>query len=229
MYLRNVITIVVVVTMDLRLKTNSVLQVVGPSGSGKTQFVCNLLSRPELFQERINKIYWLQGTDEGETGETSKCMRRIGRHRMTVLHGFVEGWDKLAQKGDAIVIDDLFHESTKEKDFVNLFTKIARHRHVFVIFITQNLFHKGGNNRTQNLNVHYLALFRNPRDRTAIQYLARQVSPDNPKYLTAAFEDATSNIPHSYLFFDFTQDCPDYLRIRTDIFNKAITVYKQSQ
>lgn len=228
-YKQTIHVFIKVVVMDIRLKTDCVLQVVGPSGSGKTHFVCNLLSRPEIFQEKIKNVYWLQGTDEGEAGETAKCMRKLGRHhRITILHGFVDGWDKLAQKGDAIVIDDLFHESTKEKNFVNLFTKIARHRHVLVIFITQNLFHKGVNNRTQNLNVHYLALFRNPRDRTAIQYLARQVSPDNPKYLTAAFEDATSNKPHSYLFFDFTQNCPDHLRVRTDIFN-TVTIYKQAK
>ena len=34
---------------------------------------------------------------------------------------------------------------------------------------------------------------------------------------------------HGYLFLDFTQQCPDDLRVRADIFNaKGETVYKQS-
>ena len=210
--------------MDMRIKTDAVLQVVGPSGSGKTRFVCRLLNIPDIFAKPINNIYWLMGSQEGESSEIMKLMNK----RINFIHGFVEGWQELAKHGDAIVIDDLFHESTKEKGFINLFTKIARHRHVFVIFITQNLFHKGGHHRTQNLNVHYLCIFRNPRDKTIIDYLARQMFPENRKFLMSAFEDATNNKPHGYLFLDFTQECDDNLRVRTNILREdRIIVYKQ--
>lgn len=214
--------------MDLRLKTGAVLQVVGPSGSGKTHFVCRLLSKPNMFRDSINNIYWLQGTDEGEAGATQKCMKSLGK-RLKVFNGFVEGWEDMPKSNDALVIDDLFHESTKEKNFINLFTKIARHRNVFVVFITQNLFHQGGNHRTRNLNVHYLAVFRNPRDKTSIDYLARQMYPQNRKFLIDAFEDATANKPHAYLFFDFTQECDDAIRVRSNVLMEdgpGVTVYK---
>ena len=126
------------------------------------------------------------------------------------------------------MIDDLFIESTREKYFNNLFTKIARHRGVTVIFLTQNLFHQGGQHRTRNLNVHYLVIFKNPRDSTVIDFVARQAFSFNRKFLIDAYNDAVKNRPYAYLFLDFTQSCPDELRVRTDIFNSGgPTIYKQ--
>ena len=155
--------------MDLRFENASVIQVVGPSGCGKTLFVCSLLKDSTLyFRSGIRNIYWLMGSEEGETGETEKQLKSL--KNVHILNGFVEGWQSKPRRGDAVVIDDLFAESTKEENFNNLFTKIARHRGVTVIFITQNLFHQGGKHRTRNLNVHYLVLFKNPRDCTAIDY-----------------------------------------------------------
>ena len=216
--------------MDLRLQNDAVFQIVGPSGSGKTLFVTQLLAPDnDYFQRKIQKIYWLQGTQSGEKGETMHALKKL--KNVKILDGFVEGWMNLPRKDDVIVIDDLFAEANKEKDFNNLFTKIARHQGVTVIFITQNMFHQGGQHRTRNLNVHYLVLFKNPRDSSAINYIARQAYPSNPKFLVDAYEDATRLKPHGYLFIDFTQTCPEELRVRSDIFdsvNQQMVVYKQS-
>ena len=177
-----------------------------------------------MFKSDFKKIYWHQGGD-GESGLTQNEFCKL--KNIKVIKGFDKNWSQRLQKGDVIIIDDLYQEANKESDFNNLFTKIARHREVTVIFITQNLFHQGGNHRTRNLNVHYLAVFKNPRDQTIIDFLARQAFPNNRKYLIDSFIDATKD-PHGYLFLDFTQQCPDEIRIRTDIFNpKGTTVYKQ--
>ena len=211
--------------MDLRLVNGAVFQVVGPSGSGKTHFVINLLSQ-NVFKEPTRHIYWLMGTNEGESGDTQKQFKSL--KNVKILKGFEKGWQNKPQKGDVVVIDDLFSESTKEQDFNNMFTKVARHRQVTVIFITQNLFHQGGQHRTRNLNVHYLVIFKNPRDNTVIDFLARQAFPSNRSFLIDSFKDATLDKPHGYLFLDFTQSCPDMLRVRADIFNpNGIVVYKQ--
>ena len=208
----------------MKLKNNATFQIVGPSGSGKTHFVCKLL-QSKLFNFPFRKIFWHQGGD-GEAGLTQCEFRKL--KNIKVINGFDENWSKRLRKHDVIVIDDLYQEANKESDFNNLFTKIARHREVTVIFITQNLFHQGGNHRTRNLNVHYLVLFKNPRDATVIDYIARQAYPHNKKYLITSFQDATSK-PHGYLFLDFTQECPDDLRVSTDIFaSDGVTYYKQS-
>ena len=212
--------------MDLRLINGAVFQIVGPSGSGKTHFVINLLSQ-NVFKEQTRQIYWLMGINEGESGDTQKQFKAL--KNVKILKGFEEGWQDKPKKFDVVVIDDLFSESTKEQNFNNMFTKVARHRQVTVIFITQNLFHQGGQHRTRNLNVHYLVIFKNPRDSTIIDFLARQAYPSNRLFLVDAFKDATVDKPHGYLFLDFTQSCPDMLRVRADIFNSnGIVVYKQS-
>jgi nucleoside-triphosphatase THEP1 len=208
----------------MELVNNASFQIVGPSGSGKTHFVCKLLQNEKMFQRNFKNIYWHHGTSS-ESGLTSKEMCKLSSIKF--IKGFDSNWSNRLKEGDVIIIDDLYQESNKETDFNNLFTKISRHRGVTVIFITQNLFHQGGQHRTRNLNVQYLILFKNPRDQTVIDFVARQAYPNNRKFLIDAFSDATK-IPHGYLFIDFTQACPDDLRVRTDIFNdKGITVYKQ--
>ena len=139
--------------------------------------------------------------------ENEKIFKNL--KNITFLDGFEEGWMDKPQRGDAIVIDDLFVESIREKNFNNLFTKIARHRGVTVVFITQNMFHQGGQHRTRNLNVHYLVLFKNPRDSTIINFIARQAYPANLQFLIESFKDATLGNLHGYLFMDLTQECPE--------------------
>jgi len=211
-----------------RLKNGAVIQIVGPSGSGKTYFACTLLGSKNRFLSPIQTIYWHSGVKEGELGDTLKKLKKLKRVRH--VFGLPEGWIDKPKMHDAIVIDDLFEEANKDAvTFNQLFTKIARHRQVTVLFLTQNMFHQGGKHRTRNLNTNYLVLFKNPRDRTVVDYLARQAYPTNRKFLMDAFTDATENTPYGYLFIDFTQECTDDLRVSTDIFNKQGPLfYKQS-
>lgn len=213
--------------IDLSLENGSVIQVVGPSGSGKTYFVCRLLGCKSSFREPIRNIYWHSGISEGESGVTQqalKCLKRV-----KYVKGLPKGWIDRPQKNDVIVIDDLFEEVNQDSvTFNQLFTKVARHRGVTAVFLTQNLFHAGGKHRTRNINTHYLVIFKNPRDRTVIDYLSRQAYPHDRKFLMTVFNDATTNMPHGYLFLDFTQECPEDLRVRTDIFNdEGALIYKQ--
>jgi len=60
-----------------------------------------------------------------------------------------------------------------------LFTKGSHHRNISLILITQNLFHQGPSSRDISLNIMYIAVFKNPRDKTQIVHLARQVYPEN--------------------------------------------------
>ena len=210
----------------MNLNNNAIFQIVGPSGSGKTHFVCKLLGTSNIFKHKINKIYWHHGC-ESESGDTAECLRHL--KNITFIKGFNDKWINQPKQYDALVIDDLFEEANREKNFNSLFTKIARHREVTVIYITQNLFFQGGNHRTRNLNVHYLIIFKNPRDQTAIDYIARQSFPNNRKFLIDAYNDAVNDKPHGYLFMDFTQNCPDDLRVKSDIFNPSgVVIYKQT-
>ena len=153
----------------MKFQNNTSFQIVGPSGSGKTHCVCKLLQNNNLFEKKFNNIYWHQGSS-GENGITNKERCKL---KIKVINGFDKNWMIRLKKGDVIVIDDLYQEMNKETDSNNLFTKISRHNEVTVIFITQNLFHAGGQHRTRNLNVQYLVLFKNPRDQTVVDFVGR--------------------------------------------------------
>ena len=112
-----------------------------------------------------------------------------------------------------VIIDDLMTESGK--DVVKIFTKTSHHRDLSVFFITQNLFHHG--QREISLNANYVVVFKNPRDNAQIAHFARQICPENPRYVQEAYIDATS-VPHGYLLFDLKQSTPENCRLRTNIF-----------
>ena len=115
-----------------------------------------------------------------------------------------------------VIIDDLMRESSNNT-VVDLFTKMSHHCNLSVIYITQNLFHQGNGQRDISLNSNYIVLFKNPRDRAQIQHLARQVCPENPKFLQEVYFDATIR-PHGYLLLDLKQTTPENCRYRTCIF-----------
>ena len=109
--------------------------------------------------------------------------------------------------------------SAYTKAVCELFTKGSHHRNLSVILITQNVFHQGKFCRDISLNCKYLVLFKNPRDKSQIYPLARQIFPENSGSFVKVYKEATSK-PFGYLFLDLTQTTNDILRFQTDIFNK---------
>jgi hypothetical protein len=71
-----------------------------------------------------------------------------------------------------IILDDLMDET--DQKVVSLFTKKSQHRNISVMYIVQNLFHRG---KHHSLNAHYMVLFKNPRDVSQIMELAHQMYP----------------------------------------------------
>lgn len=119
------------------------------------------------------------------------------------------------KKNRLVILDDMMRESNE--NVVDLFTKHSHHLSASVIFICQNIFHKGKGQRDISLNSHYIIAYKSPRDRTQIASLARQIEPGNASYISEIFADATT-IPYGYLLLDLTQTTPDHLRYRTNIF-----------
>ena len=79
-------------------------------------------------------------------------------------------------------------EETKDNsDIAKLFTKASHHRNISVIFLTQNLFLKGKQTRTISLNSNYMAIFKNPRDKSQFSHLASQMFPGESSFLKESF------------------------------------------
>ena len=183
----------------------------GPTGCGKTVFVKKFLKYIDRLSdthfERIILYY----------GEWQSGYIDLGKD-VEFREGLPQNTDWLIDpKPKLIIIDDLVRETSFGGAIVNLFTKGSHHNNLSVIFITQNIFHQGKGQRDISLNAQYIVIFRNLRDRAQIRHLARQVYPENPRFLEEAYWDATSQ-PYGYLLLDLKQDTPDNCRFRTCIF-----------
>lgn len=189
--------------------------VAGPSGCGKSNFVTNFIKyvkdvcntsfvRTTWCFDEMQPLYNLQGVNY--------------HHGIPDLSIF-DGRD-----ANLLIIDDLMRES--DGRVVDIFTKGSHHRNLSVFYITQNIFHQGKGQRDISLNSSYIIYFKNPRDKTQIRYLARQVSPENPKFMEEAYKDATKEA-HGYLIIDLKQDTNDLCRLKTSIFppEKHCSVY----
>lgn len=197
--------------MDLRFYNDSVFIISGPSSSGKTFFVGNLIKYSHLlFRQKINRFLWFYGIVEPTLNNT--CQRIIP-HK-----GLPDDWSKKIKPLDFVVIDDLFMEGANNKELTNAFTRLSHHKPCTLVYITQNLFQKSQDARTRSLNTHYLVLMKNPRDKTQISHIARQMYPGNSAFLVDAFNDITLKNPYSYMLLDFRQQTREYLRIRSGIF-----------
>ena len=101
---------------------------------------------------------------------------------------------------------------------VDIFTKISHHRNFSVVYLTQNLFYKNKQTRTQSLNSHYIILLKSARDAIQVANLARQkYSGGKSAFMIEAFKNYTS-APYGYLLIDLKQEADDKLRLRTGIF-----------
>ena len=80
-------------------------------------------------------------------------------------------------------------------EVADLFTRGSHHKNISIIAVTQNVFHQSRFQRTISLNTHYMALFKNSRDASQIQHLARPMYPKDPEYLVQVYERVMEHIP----------------------------------
>lgn len=204
--------------MDFRLFNDRSMIVAGPSQSGKTTFLLKLMSlKNELFMKPIHRVLWAYG-------QYQPLFHSSLKSKGIILQAGIPQVSDL-RPHDLVILDDLLGPSESNSEMTTMFTQTAHHLPCFIIFVTQNIFPRGKEARTRSLNTHYFVLFKNPRDRSQIQILARQMYPRRSNIITDIYEDATKE-PHGYLFIDLTQECPEGYRIRSGIFNDPMYLYQ---
>lgn len=181
----------------------------GPTQSGKSTFTVRLLKYlDEIVDGPIKEIIYC--APKSSYPKLLECIVPVK------FLDFIPPAEMFQDKKPRIlIIDDMMTECNE--DVVNLFTKNSHHLGISVIFICQNIFHRGKFHREISLNSHIIIAFNNPRDRRQISSLACQIYPKKPPYITEIFEDATKE-PYGYLLMDLTQTTPEHLRYRTKIF-----------
>ena len=191
--------------------------IAGPTGCGKTHLLLQILEKSnELINpkpERIIYCYsiWQDAFD--------KLKEKVEFHK-----GIFDFEEVDCTTVNLIIFDDLMAESDNIS-IQNLFTKGSHHLNTSVFLLTQNLFNKGKFSRTINLNSQYTIIFDNPRDRSQIRYLARQMFPHNSKFLVEAYNDVIK-CQRGYLFLDNKNTTPEEIRIQTNIIEPIRIVYK---
>lgn len=183
--------------------------VAGPSMSGKSTFLQKLLiCRKGMFNIEFKRILWCYS----ENG-AKPTIDNIDFHK-----GIPEDTTIAHTGPQLLILDDLMSDAYNAR-ISEIFTKGSHHRNISIILVTQNIFHQGSHSRDISLNAKYIVLFKNPRDRQQFNFIARQIFPESSKELVRVYNEVTRS-PHGYLIIDLTQGISDFLRFRTNIFNK---------
>jgi hypothetical protein len=189
--------------------------VAGPTGSGKTVFVSKILESHEKYiKPKIDKIIYCYSIWQPQ-------FEVLKKSNIEFYEGIYDITNLNSQFNNLLILDDLMREASGNEQILDMFTKGSHHKNTSVMLLTQNIFSKGKHSRTISLNSHYIVMFKNPRDRSQISFLARQMYPQQSKFLEEAYLDATNN-PHGFLFIDLKQTTPNELRIQTNVFSKTI-------
>ena len=197
--------------------------VAGPTGCGKSSWIESLLRNLRKIVPRPEKIYWCYS-------EWQKLYETITG--VEFIEGLIDIESLNKDVRNLVIIDDLMEE--KDDSVTKLFTKVSHHRNTSVLYITQNIFEKHKDSRTISLNAQYMIAFKNPRDPSQIQHLARQMYPTKSDYMMDAFLKATTE-EHGYLYIDLTQSTPEGYRLRSSIFGrkgcplKSEVVYEEDE
>jgi len=188
--------------------------VAGATGCGKSYWVRKFLLNLEcMVDSKIEEIIWCYGISQKFHLELQKVLKIPIRFFEGVPD--LEEISTLNSGHKIVIIDDLMRQTDGKT--VDAFTRGSHHRLLSIINCQQNVFHQGKGQRDISLNTHYMVLFKSPRDKQQISFFARQIEPQNSKFVVEAYFDATAQA-HGYIVFDFKQSTPDNMRIRTNIF-----------
>jgi len=206
---------------DVRLQCSFNCLISGHSGSGKTTLVKNLLRlRNQLFSVNPDKIFLFYNNDQPIYDEMMREGLVDEKHNVKDAFPSLDYLTTLVApykkgSGSLIIFDDVM--SDLNDDFIKLICNFSHHESTSIILMTQNLFYQHKVFRTISLNMHYMFLMTNERDKQQISNLGRQVCPQNPNYLVDVYTAAASKA-YEYLFLDFRADQDKRVRLRSHIF-----------
>jgi len=199
---------------ELLLKHPFTCVISGATGSGKTWFARDLL---ENFTSIVNtnsafpiRVLWCYGAYQ------DIFRQKFSSRDITIQ--YQEGLNDPSDY-DVCVVDDLMNEMENNTLLSNLFTRDSHHKNISVIFITQNLFHKGKVMRDIMLNAQYIVLTKNRRDLNQISTFGRQIFT-NWKGFVEAYKDAVLLKDYGHLLIDFTATTKEENRLRSELFFK---------
>lgn len=204
--------------VDLRFDAGATHLLVGPSASGKTFRVCDLLRyKDDMIKggRDIKNVVFCYAVWQPvyqrlkEEGYVTKFFN--GKPDVKQFTSMVKPYSK--KGGSICVIDDFMGQI--DEDMLDIVTVHSRHNNTTTFLLFQSLFPANKLARQISLNVKYMHVHKNPRENAQIQTLARQVSPNDYKWIVSAYRDCTER-PHTSFLIDMTQQCDERLRFRSN-------------
>lgn len=204
------------IEMTLKLEHPFSMIVSGPSQCGKSTFTCNLLKNlNRMVNIKINTVEWYNT----EKAALPKDVHNNNNFKLRLFDVIPDEFTNCEGQPLLIILDDMMNDIKAASKICDLFTRGSHHRNISVILIMQNIFHQSRYSRDISLNAKYIVIFKNPRDKSQFNHLARQIYPENPKSLQSIYKDITQS-GHAYLLIDLSQGVNENFRFRTDIFNE---------
>lgn len=187
--------------------------IAGPSQSGKTSLLKEILLFNNLLIEPApQKIIYCYSVWQPVYDELKNNCKNIEFNEGIYNIDLID-----TSTNTLLVFDDLMNKCETDQSILELFTVDSHHKNISVFMLSQNLFSKGKYARTISLNCSYIVIFKNPRDKSQIFVLARQMFPDNINFFMEAFSDIIKNGGHSYIFLDLKQQTLEKNRVQTGI------------
>lgn len=189
----------------------------GPSTCGKTYRACQMLRHhKKIFKggEKIKNIIfcYAKWQDEYDRMTEDKVVTKWIDH-MPTNDDFDQLTAPFKDKGGSIVVIDDFM-SKLGPDIDEIVRVTGRHNNASVMLLFQSLFPPHKLARQISLNIKYFHLHKNPRENHQIHTLATQIRPSAGGWIVQAYHHATEE-KYSSLLIDLTQECPEYLRLRS--------------
>lgn len=202
---------------NLRFIAGATHLVVGPSGSGKTYRTCDILRLKDQMLEggaKIKNVIFCYAAWQPiyERLRKEGVVTRFIKKKPTSEEFVRLVRDYKDRGGSIVVIDDFMTQI--DQDLVDIVTVQSRHHNTSTFILFQSLFPPNKLARQISLNVKYLHIHKNPRENAQIQTLARQLSPQNSKWIVEAYHKVTE-APHQCFLIDLTQQCEEKLRYRS--------------
>ena len=213
---------------DIRFQTPGCFLLLGPSGCGKTHWLLSLLrNHATYFQKPLGVVYYFYMEDD-KTHDKFQAIPGLKVYMMRGAPQTLEDVKELLSRHSpnevkTLIFDDLYNENI---DYIKtLFCVTSSHLNTSIFLLGQSIF-KDATLRILSMNSQYMVVFKNPRDKLTFSTLGSQVAPGRAALVRQAIEHATQKA-HGYLLFDFTQNIPDNLRMRSNIFEHEwpITLY----
>ena len=168
----------------------------GPTSCGKATWMKHLLQQAEtMITPPREKILWFYKRWQPAYTELKETVPHIE---------FVQSIRQQDPDGQPTLYMyvDLMKDTTTNVDVCEIYTESSHCCNLSLICLLKHLYHRGKENRTVNLNMQYIILFKNLCDQPQVAHLARQM------YLNSSdsFLDALHYTTNGYLLVDLKQD-----------------------